>query len=76
MSPQLWGLRGTGSEAQESLCPFVYGFFSLGLEERGRGREWTLWDCEGPLGKRIRGGGRRPPIERVVSIGLQESFRK
>lgn len=77
MSPEHGGLKGAGSEAQESPCPFVYGFPSLGLEERGRGREWTLWDCwGGHLEKGIRGGGRGLLIERMVPVGLQESFKK
>lgn len=60
--------KGQGSRAQEPLCPFVYGFFSLGLEARGRGREHTLLGSH--LGKRIKGGEKTPALERVVSVDL------
>lgn len=39
VSPQPWGLREARSKAQESLCPFVYRFFSLSRWERGGGAE-------------------------------------
>ena len=44
---------------------------------KGEGqRADTLGFLGSHLGKEIRGGGRRLPIEKVVSVGLQESFRK
>lgn len=62
--------KGQGSKAQEPLCPFVYGFFSLGLEERGGQRAYTLGLLGSRLGKRIKGGRKKTALERVVSIDL------
>lgn len=43
--------KGQGSQAQEPLCPFVCGFFSLGLEERGRAESIHSGIVGEPLGE-------------------------
>lgn len=43
--------KGQGSKAQEPLCPFVYGFYSLGLEERGRAESIHSGIVGEPLGE-------------------------
>lgn len=43
--------KGQGSKAQERLCPFVYGFYSLGLEERGRAESIHSGIVGEPLGE-------------------------